>query len=86
MSVVSLFRNSSEPKEHQLRMFDTLVSQVHWREQNGYLRFCHKILRAPRPRNSREVTKLPLALQSIIQQQIDRAEGKDRDLDRSGPV
>ncbi len=50
-------------------MLDTLASQVHWREQDGYLRFCHKILRAPRPRNSREVTKLCLALQSLIVQQ-----------------
>ena len=57
----------SEPKESQLRMLDILASQIHWREQDGYLRFCHKILRAPR--NSREVTKLRLALQSMISQQ-----------------
>ena len=50
-------------------MLDTLASQIHWRVQDGYLRFCYKILLAPRPRNSREVTKLRLALQSMISQQ-----------------
>ena len=59
----------SEPKEDQLRMLDTLASQIHWREQDGYLRFSYKILCAPRPRNSREVTKLRLTLQSLISQQ-----------------
>ena len=50
-------------------MLDTLASQVDWREQDCYLRFCHKILRAPRPRNSREITKLRLALESLLIQQ-----------------
>ena len=63
---VILFR---EPKEDQLRMLDTLASQVDWREQDGYLRFCHKLLKSPRARNSNEVTKLRLALQNIITHQ-----------------
>ena len=51
----------SAPKEHQVRMVDTLAAQIRWRETDGYLRFCHKIIKAPRPRNSREVTTLRLA-------------------------
>lgn len=60
------------PKEHQLRMVDALAAQIRWRETDGYLRFCHKIIKAPRPRNSKEITTLRLALQSMIDQQLDR--------------
>lgn len=59
----------SAPKENQLRMVDALAAKIKWRESDGYLRFCHKILKSPRPRNSREVTTLKAALQSIIDQQ-----------------
>ncbi len=55
--------------EEQLRMVDHLADQIRWRTPDGYLGFCHKLLRAPRPRNSKEVTRLRLALQSIIAQQ-----------------
>ena len=53
-------------KEGQLRMLDALAARVTWREKDGYLRFCHKVIKAPRPRNSREVTTLRLALESLI--------------------
>ncbi len=59
----------SEPKEHQLRMLDALAARIRWKEADGYLRFCHKMLKSPRPRNSKEVTKLRLALESILKQQ-----------------
>ncbi len=59
----------SEPKEHQLRMLDTLAAKIRWKEQDGYLRFCQKMVKSPRPRNSKEVTKLRLAMESIIDQQ-----------------
>ena len=53
----------------QLAMLSALAAQVTWREHDGYLRFCHKQIHAPAPRNQREVTKLRLALQSLIAQQ-----------------
>jgi hypothetical protein len=59
----------SEPKEEQLRMLDVLASGIRWNTLDGYLRFCYKLLKCPRPRNSKEVTKLRLALQSILDQQ-----------------
>ncbi len=61
----------SEPKEDQLRMIDTLANRVLWRSPDGYLRLCHKLFRAPRPRNSNEVTRLRLTLLSLISQQRD---------------
>ena len=63
---VARFRRISEP---QLRMLDALAGQVNWREQDGYLRFCHKIVNGPRPLNQRQVTTLRAALQSLIAQQ-----------------
>jgi len=51
------------PTEDQLRMVDTLANQIHWREQDGYLCVCYKILKSS---PGREVTKLRLALESII--------------------
>ena len=62
----------SAPKEDQLRMVDSLAAQIRWREADGYLRFCHKVIKAPRPRNSREVTTLRLALESLISQQVNQ--------------
>jgi hypothetical protein len=32
----------TKTSEEQLRMLDTLASQVRWREKDGYLRFCYK--------------------------------------------
>ncbi len=61
----------SEPKEDQFRMIDTLANRVLWRSPDGYLRLCHKLFRAPRPRNSNEVTRLRLTLLSLISQQRD---------------
>ena len=55
--------------EDQLRMLDTLAGQVAWRERDGYLRFCYKVIKAPRQRNPREVTTLRVALRSILGQQ-----------------
>jgi len=63
----------SRVTEDQLRMLDALANQIRWRERDGYLRFCYKLFRAPRPRNSREVTRLRIALESMIQQQAERA-------------
>jgi hypothetical protein len=59
----------SEPKEEQLRMLDSLAIQIRWNETDGYRRLCCKLLKCPRPRNSKEVTKLRLVLESIIEQQ-----------------
>jgi hypothetical protein len=50
-------------------MLDALAAKVHWRERDGYLRFCYKLFRAPRPRISKEVTRLRLALESLLAQQ-----------------
>jgi hypothetical protein len=57
----------SQQSEDLLRLVDALAARIKWREHDGYLRFCDKILGAARPRNSKEVTRLRLALQSIIQ-------------------
>ncbi len=59
----------SRVTEDQLRMLDILASKVHWHTQDGYLRFCHKIIKCPRPLNSRQVTTIRLALASLIEQQ-----------------
>jgi hypothetical protein len=56
-------------KEDQLRMLDALAARIRWNETDGYLRFCFKLLNSQRPRNSREVTKLRLAMESILEQQ-----------------
>lgn len=58
--------------EKQLKMLEDLAAHVTWREADGYLRFCHKTIKAPAPRNHREVTTLRLALQSMLRQQSDR--------------
>ncbi len=55
--------------EEQLRMLDTLAGQIQWREQDGYLRFCHKLINGPRPLNQRQVTTIRAALKSMIDQQ-----------------
>lgn len=60
----------TKTSEEQLRMLDTLAAQVIWKEKDGYLRFCHRVIKAPRPRNSREVTTLRLALESLLSQQL----------------
>ena len=65
------------PKEGQLRMLDALAARIQWRERDGYLRFCHKLIKSPRPRNSKEVTTLRLAMESIIRQQDDKEFEKD---------
>ncbi len=58
----------AEPSEEQLRMLNALAAKVNWRSPDGYIRFCYKLLRAPRPRNSKEVTRLRLALESLRKQ------------------
>lgn len=57
------------PTAKQMKILDALADQVHWREADGYLRFCHKTIKAPAPRNHREVTTLLLALRSLLKQQ-----------------
>ena len=57
------------PKEAQLRMLDALAARIRWKEENGYRRFCEKQIGAPRPRNNREVTRLRLAMESMIDQE-----------------
>lgn len=63
------------PSEEQLRMVDALAGQIGWQTPDGYARFCHKLFRAPRPRNGRELTRLRLALQSMIDQERVREVG-----------
>jgi len=63
---IALFRF---PGESQLRMLDTLAARIHWRSEDGYLLFCYKTIKSPRPRNNREVTKIRAALMSMIEQQ-----------------
>ena len=58
----------SRVSEDQLRMLDAEATKVRWHTPNGYKRFCWKLLKSPRPRNSKEVTKLRLALESMIRQ------------------
>jgi hypothetical protein len=58
--------------EEQLRMLDALAVRISWREKDGYLRFCHKVIKAPRPRNSREVTTLRLALESMVSRELEK--------------
>jgi len=58
----------SRVREDQLRMLDAEAAKVHWHSLDGYKRFCWKLLKSPRPRNSKEVTKLRLALESLISQ------------------
>lgn len=61
-----LFNNIGEGA---LRMLDTLAAKILWRDLYGYKALCFKLLGSERPRNSREVTKLRLTLQSILNQQ-----------------
>lgn len=56
--------------DKQLVMLNALAAQVRWREQDGYLRFCHATIQAPAPRNGRDVTTLKLALHSLVKQQL----------------
>lgn len=58
----------SRVREDQLRMLDAEAAKVRWHTPDGYKRFCWKLLKSPRPRNSREVTKLRLALESMALQ------------------
>lgn len=51
------------------RMIDTLAAKILWRAPDGYKALCLKLIGSPLPRNAREVTKLRLALLSIIKQQ-----------------
>lgn len=61
----------SRVTDEQLQMLDILAGQIRWREKDGYLRFCYKMLKGPRPRNSKEVTRLRLALQSMTDQRAE---------------
>lgn len=63
-----------EPGEAELRMLDSLASQIRWRSPDGYQLFTAKLLKARRPRNSKEVTKLRLALESMIAQEMDASD------------
>lgn len=58
----------SRVSEKQLRMLDRFAAQIQWREL-GYLRFCHRVIKCPRPHNSRQVTTLRVALESLLAQQ-----------------
>ena len=58
----------SRVSEAQFRMLDAEAAKVCWHTPDGYKRFCWKLLKSPRPRNSKEVTKLRLALESLISQ------------------
>ena len=54
--------------DEQLQRLDKLADQIKWKESDSYLRFCHRVIKAPRPRNQREITTLRLALESMIAQ------------------
>jgi len=58
----------SQVSERQLRMLDRIAARVQWRERDGYLRFCHKVIKSPRPHNSRQVTTLRASLESLLRQ------------------
>ena len=58
--------------DKQRKLIDDLASKVQWREDDGFARLCHKQIKAAYPRNNREVTKIRLALQSLIRQQEDK--------------
>jgi len=60
------------PTAKQITILAALAARIEWREADGYLRFCHKTIKAPAPRNHREVTTLLLALRSLLKQQQDR--------------
>ncbi|MGE0680006.1 MAG: hypothetical protein AB7P69_03710 [Candidatus Binatia bacterium] len=50
-------------------MIKKMAAHIHWREPDGFLRLCHKLIKSSFPRNHREVTTMRLALQSLLQQQ-----------------
>lgn len=52
------------------RMLDAVAAKIRWRAPDGYKALCLKLIGSPVPRNAREVTKLRLALQSILDQQL----------------
>lgn len=58
-----------KPSEEQFRMLDTLAACVTWRSADGYKRLCYKLLGAERPRNDREVTRLRITLENMIESQ-----------------
>lgn len=60
------------PTAKQIVKLNALAEQIHWRAEDGYLRFCHKLIKAPAPRNHREVTIMRLALQSLLKQQQEK--------------
>jgi hypothetical protein len=61
--------------EEQFRMLDTLAAKISWPAFDSYERFCVKLLKVPRPRNYKEVTRLATILRSMIEQQRARREG-----------
>jgi len=70
------FPSVSAKEEQMLR---TLAARVTWREADGFPRLCYKLIRAPFPRNHREVTTMRLALQSLLQQQQRQTTGATPD-------
>lgn len=58
------------------RMLDALAAKVSWRAPDGYKALCLKLIGSLIPRNPREVTKLRLVLQSILDQQIKTSRSK----------
>lgn len=65
------------------RMLDTLASKIFWRAPDGFKALCLKLIGSERPRNSREVTKLRLVLQSILDQQL-KARAAESNFSRTG--
>jgi hypothetical protein len=65
----------SRVTERQLRMLDTLATQIFWQGPDAYERLCVKLFNASVPRNNKEATQLATILRSMIQQQRVRREG-----------
>jgi hypothetical protein len=65
----------SRVTERQLRMLDTLATQILWQSSDAYERLCVRLFNASVPRNNKEATQLAAILRSMIEQQRARREG-----------
>lgn len=59
--------------EAQLAMIDALAAKIHWHTPDGFARFCRKVIFVPRPVTTKHITRMRLALQSLIDQQAKAA-------------
>jgi len=59
----------NQATDEQIEMLDALAARIKWSAQDGYLLFKRKLIKCDAPLNNRQVTKLRLALTSMISQQ-----------------